>query len=474
MARYLTKWLAGFLMAALACQCLVQANAGASFSSQVVAQQGGQGVVFFDSQNNPHIFYYIRSPGPSGIVTHAAYAEWTGESWDHQGVNTNSSGIFIMDTNHRPHIVNVSNGTLKDLAIDGLNWDFQENPFSQLADSTMALDSNGSFHQIYANQTYTGALYLSSLTYAKWSKTDGYYYLLDNETTTSSIEGFEPLAVAIDSRGYPRVIYAQVSEYPSIYNDKAFLSTHTIKYAAWTGSDWIIQTVATNITDPSGFRNLVLDSQGQPRICFIRENITSQPATRSYSASVTLEYAYFDGSTWTCLDVKLANNDNFINSPYLRLDAMDNPQIYGLNISGTRGAQSIDIICAKLSGAEWVTENIGNFQANPDAHGGIGVDDLTLAFDLYGNPCCIYDTETGTYRSGPIYGYLTYVSLNTAPTFPLAILSVAVGIAVGIAVITLAFLVLKRRKTSSKKHNRPFRTAFSVFPLKQGLKPAHL
>ena len=85
------------------------------------------------------------------------------------------------------------------------------------------------------------------------------------------------IPLALDGAGQPRISYRDVTN-------------ADLKYAAWNGSAWEIQTVDST-GSVGNYSSLALDKSGQPRISF-------QDDTNG-----DLKYAAWNGSAWEILTV---------------------------------------------------------------------------------------------------------------------------------------------------------------------------
>jgi hypothetical protein len=147
-------------------------------------------------------------------------------------------------------------------------------------------------------------------------------------------------SLALDSNGNPHITY--------LANDVVNL---VLRYASWSGSAWIIQTITNNAIEGS----LALDSNDNPHI--------------SYND----KYASWNSSDWT---VQTIDQGGFHNS--LALDSSDNPHIcYCYNLGGAGVLNYVS-----WNGSTW---NIQTVDKNVDIY-----NKCSLALDSAGNPHITY------------------------------------------------------------------------------------
>jgi hypothetical protein len=130
------------------------------------------------------------------------------------------------------------------------------------------------------------------------------------------------------------------------------------KYAHWTGDDWQITTIETG---GAGKTSIVLDSSEKPHICFIVDLIA-------------LKYTYWTGSTWQTEIVD--NSSNIYKGCSIVLDSSDNPHIsYGY------GENRI-LKHAYWTGSQWKFETVDNTA--------FSISDTSIKFDSLNNPHIAY------------------------------------------------------------------------------------
>lgn len=223
--------------------------------------------ITFDSKDNPYIDYteYVNS------TFIRKYATLTGSNWTVKTIdNTNPDSI--------PQLTPSSNGTLE---LTFLN-------ITSIKDYMMVVsvdfDSKGNPQIAFVNgsQPYGGNLIYAKYLDSRWNI----------QTIDFNISSVMPCLV-IDSKDNPYITY----------NDR---TTHALRYAEWTGSEWKIRLVEQN----SGYSSLAIDAQDNIHV--------------SYEASEGLMYADVSGSHW---NVQRVDTNRSTGYPQLVLDAAGNPHI---------------------------------------------------------------------------------------------------------------------------------------------------
>jgi len=197
-------------------------------------------------------------------------------------------------------------------------------------------------------------------------------------------------SIALDSRNFPHISFvydlgyeglrhafyngvqwieeivdADISPYESSIavdsHDYAHITYGSLRYAHYNGSSWIIE-----VLDESGFwSSIAIDSQDH---CHV-----------TYFNSSGLQYAIFDGSTWT---KETVDRDclNGLSRPFIALDNNAHPRIvYG----GGKTVTNAPLKYASFDGFSWNIQTI-------DAEGSAG----SISLDLSGNPHIAYSNAT--------------------------------------------------------------------------------
>jgi len=218
-----------------------------------------------DGQCHPHISYlYDEIDDWQSGPCYVKYAAWNGSGWGIQKV-------------------------------DGSTGDAHS--------TSLALDSRGHPHiSYYAHRprrvTYRGTRLRYVLKHAAWN---GQSRSWDIQPVDSAIPVASFASLVLDSNDYPHITYCGYSDLQKHYEFRVY----SVKYAAWNGSSWDIQTV-----DGVGERpSLALDSSGQPHI--------------SYTMNGDLKYAVCNGSSW---DIQTVDTGHTF-SVCLALNSGDHPYI---------------------------------------------------------------------------------------------------------------------------------------------------
>jgi len=162
------------------------------------------------------------------------YARWTGSAWTSQTVDIidgQSSTSLALDSLGNPHIgYRDSSGRLKYAYRTGITWITQTIDSAGYVDDyiSLALDSADNPHISYTDIPY------HDLKYARWMGS-----IWDIQTVDDDPYGYvgHYVSLALDSAGNPHISYCAgiACMYDSPYA--------TLRYAYWTGSAWVTQTV---------------------------------------------------------------------------------------------------------------------------------------------------------------------------------------------------------------------------------------
>jgi hypothetical protein len=415
-----------------------------TWNTQIVDTHGSYGKLAIDSNDTPHLLYNKYSQGED-VTYGLSYAVWTGKNWNTETIDsTGIFGVLSLDATNKPHAVYKSlfpNNKLEYATLNGNKWiieDLHSLYVDSLAGYAIVMDPNGNPHVIYSIYSYTNNTYTTNLVYTVADASNWTNQTI--ETKNSNINyGFIPKSILLDSNGYTHILYGEKISYEYFsksLNHKNYITEQNVVYAHWTGLSWTIQTVATNA---SAIGNLVLDSKGQPNLCYIHKNSTYLP-NGSFTASYSLEYTHLDGSTWVNQTIESIPGNIDYQQPFLRLADNGNPQVFFYTLNYQNQSDS------GLKYAKWIDSN-WKIQT-------IGLKDYTdIAFDSQGNPHITYDMTVGSIRGAPILGNLTYASLKY-PSFSNSI-SVAVMISGAIIItVAIAFLLLYRRHRKTNNLNK--------------------
>lgn len=423
----------------------VPVHATAAWNTRILYPSGSGGQLVLDSQDNPHLIYYTTTIVNDSAIGSMKYAFWSGTNWSIQTID-GSDGILALDSSDRPHVLYLSpQGGLEYTAWNGANWVNQSIPSLGVGENfVMALDSNGNPHVVYSTYSLSNNTYTTNLRYAVLiGSTWNIQTIVITQSNSSLSSGLTPSSIVLDSNGYPHIIYTENVVYkyydPNSYSQEASWNNNNVEYAAWTGTSWLTQTLATN---SSSVGNLVLNSKGQPSVCYEHDNSTYIPEYGSFILSGWWNYDYWNGNAW--ISQKIDSTPAPSGQTYLKLDSSGNAQVYFYKDG---------LICAHLTGSTWTTESLGSFPATDDYYDGTeGIVDV--AFDAHGNLGLTYDGEVGTIRGAAIYGDLTYANIENGgivPATPSILLPIIIVAVAFTAIIVIIVVYSGQRKTKAKE-----------------------
>jgi catechol 2,3-dioxygenase-like lactoylglutathione lyase family enzyme len=274
----------------------------------------------------PHISYYDDINGD------LKYARWTGSTWVSQTVD--SAGdvgeytSLALDGAGNPHIsyYDSDNRDLKYVHWTGSTWVIQtvDSEGSVGEYTSLALDGGGNPHISYHDRT-SGDLRYAYLTGGTW--------ISQTVDSAPSVGAYASLALDATAPYTPHISYYASSNWGGTWCD--------LKYATWTGSTWISQTVDSTV-DVGEYSSLALDTDGNPHISYYD------------STSYRLKYAYWTGGTWV---KQIADDGGSITVDVgyytsLALDTDDNPHISYLDSTGD------DLKYAHWTGSSWDIQTV--------------------------------------------------------------------------------------------------------------------
>lgn len=253
---------------------------------------GGDVLLTLDSDDNPHIVF--SGCNPFTCISH--YTRRTEQKWNIVDLSALVSNVALqVDAAGTLHMSYIYGNMQGQLALHYAYWD--ENTWvTQTLDSDieyvqhlqLRLDREGNPHIGYLGQ--------SGLTYTYWTGQEWRTWTVDNTRKTG-----EGHALALDREGYAHLSYYESED-------------ATLKYAAWDGLHWKIQTVDTEENSVSGNTAIAMDASGNPHIVYIASEETG-----------TVRYVWQDGALWVNETV-IANIGTDI-EVFLILDALQQPHI---------------------------------------------------------------------------------------------------------------------------------------------------
>jgi hypothetical protein len=254
---------------------------------------GAHNSIDLDSNDNPHISYYVSDP-----YNDLRYASFNGISWEKSEVDYDGDvgewTSLKLDSDDNPHIsyCDNTNESLKYAYSDGAIWQLSTVDTQGWVGQydSLDLDTNDRPHISYHN------LSDDVLMYAYF---DGSIWQIS--VVDSSGEMGWDTCIKVDSQHHPHISYLG-------YN------TADLKYAYFNGTSWEITTI-DSLGNVGRFNSLALDSLGNPHISYI--DITN----------ANLKYAYFDGLTWQVSVVESIGSGILALNTAIALDSENNPHI---------------------------------------------------------------------------------------------------------------------------------------------------
>jgi len=281
---------------------------------------GSHSSLALDSSDLPHISYR------DATNDRLKYARLISSPPGWQIETLTSGGLFTsiaLDGSDAPHIGFVGDG-VRYAHKDGVAWDYEyvDAALDLVYDTSLALDSGGTPHISYWNSDTNEVRYAVRVSSGGNCGVGGEW---NCETVASSEPG--ETALAIDSSDTPHLAYSgslnyavksagswaiepiepYVGQFSSIGLDSSgnpstsyYDATHSdLKYAAWNGSGWDVEWVAT-AGESGRYSSLELDAGDNPHV--------------SYSASGDLKYATENGGSWSSETVDSAGEVGSYNS----------------------------------------------------------------------------------------------------------------------------------------------------------------
>lgn len=282
-----------------------------------------------------------------------SYEPTSTHTWSVETVDEHASGPSLaLDAAGYPQISYGKDNELKHARWTGSDWVIETVDSSTAGlgswSTSLALDSSGNPQIAYyraSGQNWTRG---SGLKFAHWTGSAW-------ESETVDPEG-SPGSLALDSAGNAHISYCRSLTAP--YDDICL----QLRYARWTGTGWVIQTLDQSRTVGS----LVLDASGKPNIAYTRES-----GCRDESLC-GVRYARWTGTKWV-LETVVSDRRGH---DYLELDNAGIPHL--LNSAFVDNA--LRLYYAHRERGGWVTEFV-------DTKGNGGT---AFTLDPAGNPHIAY------------------------------------------------------------------------------------
>lgn len=177
--------------------------------------------------------------------------------------------------------------------------------------------------------------------------------------------------------GWDNNIAVDSSGYPRTVSidPSQFGSSSGVEYAAFDGASWTVESVGSGPTPYEFGTGIALDSGDRPHVVWFD------------SATSDLKYAIRDNSEWTISTVD--SEGDVGRYPFIALDANENPIVtYYEALSATSG----NIKVARWNGSAWSTERIGSLDSV--FTGFLGARKTSsLVLDADGNPIVAFSDE---------------------------------------------------------------------------------
>jgi hypothetical protein len=335
-----------------------------------------------DSQGRPHFaFFKSNYPLPSGVFAHAwlSGSVWLTETIASQYTLVGGIELALdqLDQPHLTYLATESDGNNQYLTRpkyayrSGGGWMVQT---VQAGVGSMVLDPVGRPHIAYFD--------LAGLNYAHL---EGHNWI--TQTVDSQVISGSNVSLVLDALDRPHITYC-VGHCGTCDRYCDGLPTPIVKYALWTGSEWLVQTVDIGIR-PNG---LTLDRLGRPHLVYLSPS--------SYYEPVRLKYAYWTGDNWEIATFGLAWSANML------LDGDDRPHIAYASGNCPYYGCFTDLAYTYQSPAGWTSRTLNG--AHDQTGGG-----ASLAIDPRGNIHIAY-------RASDYHGHHLHAEYAVGWTNPLA------------------------------------------------------
>jgi hypothetical protein len=268
----------------------------------------------FDNSDQPHVAY-------GG--DHLYYATHNGSEWVQETVDpawqVGDHASIAVDGVGQPHIAyyDTSNQDLKYAYFDGAAWQVETVDSAGSVGTYTSIAVRGNRVHIAYHDSSTGHIKYAERESNAWT-----FALIDS--TTIFFAG-SSLSLALDSTDRPHIAYG-VSE-----------ATQELRYASWTGSAWVTETVASG-SGLGQYASLAIHGD-TPHVSFL------------FGQTQDLIYATWNGSTWITETVDPAVGSFFVKTS-ISVDSAGIPYIAYTNTNNG------DLMLAERNGPVWTLSTI--------------------------------------------------------------------------------------------------------------------
>ena len=333
----------------------LHSSPAAGWTTEIV-DAGGVGAhssIRVDSADHVHIAYFANS---FGYLKYAFYdgGVWRVETPDPQYLSGHYTSVDV-DSSNTPHIGYrfYSGHSIRYASRTGGSWsisEFETDPDME-ADISMRLDSHGLPHFSYWDGEFTGEPH--DLKYAHFNGSTWATTIVDSPGDVG-----RGSSIALDSHQNPHISYYDQTNV-------------TLKYAAFDGAAWHVQTLDNCETIAFNFRSAIaVDSRDHVHIVY---------SAYHYAGGQwrgRLKYAFFDGSAWTISTIEEGAPTRDFRVPAIAIDRADRPEISYLIYYNTEPISPV-MKYARFDGNFWRIEIVDPTDlADSDYSNGIDLDSL--------------------------------------------------------------------------------------------------
>ncbi len=345
-------------------------DVGNGWVTQTVDPGGGDSILgvslALNSSGVPHISYQ------NGVDLKIAWVGgkegWSINTIDSLGFGDHTTSLAI-DSSDKPHIsYRADDGTyeLRYARLTDLGWSTQTVLTGDVGNyNSIAIDSSGVPHISY--------YYSQNMEYV--TKVGG---LWSNHTVDSEGDVGKYCSIAIDLQdGKPHVSYFDQINFDLKHAKLVSFEGKELRYATWTGTDWLIQAIASSQGLES--TSIAIDSSDNPHV--------------SYCDDSGLNYATWTGSGWSTQTI----DNSCTGKSSIAIDSSGTPHIGYIGYSGESFGE-VYLNYTMWTGTGWSTQTI-----TADSCCIYGV---SLALDSSDNPHISYEYDDGLkYTTRSINGW---------------------------------------------------------------------